>query len=223
MKRSDVNRLMFRVIASLLLLCGIATNASAQDVEREGQYRMGIDMGWKLAKGLKFNVAPQFRFGDGFSLDQFQVEAGLSYKTFGFLYWGVDYRLAVVPTAENINPEVNSKYGFSATLKQDFKRFTPSLRVMYTNYSDEDIDDKAFMKYRAKVEYNIRKSKFTPYVAVEAYQGMDEHLLAKMRYSTGFDFKVKKGRYLCVDYKFYFYTLKYKNRNVFDIGYKFRF
>ncbi|MFI3258638.1 MAG: DUF2490 domain-containing protein [Rikenellaceae bacterium] len=222
-----------RVALMVALLCGVATQSALADdteVEKEYQYRMGIEMDWTLAKGLKLSVSPEMRFGDGgFSFEQFQAEAGLRYKTFGFLYWGVDYRLIFRPSEDvssyygSNGPEVDSRYGFSLTAKEKFGRFTPSFRIMYSNYTDDDNDGKVFMRYKAAVKYNIRKSPISPYVAVEAYQNLEVNLLHKMRYSTGFDLKVKKDRYLSFDYKFDFYTLAYKNRNIFSVGYKVSF
>ncbi|MFI3303938.1 MAG: DUF2490 domain-containing protein [Rikenellaceae bacterium] len=222
-------KLITKIGALLALIITLsAATLSATEIEKVNQVRLGFDMSWKLAKGLKLNIAPEMRRGEDFVLDQFQMEAGLRYKTFGFLYWRASYRFIIVPDHESsatyyTPTDKNHRYGFSLTAKQKFGRFTPSLRALYSNYSDEDIDDKAYMRYRAKVEYNIRKSPFTPYIAIEAYHGLDKGMISKMRYNTGFDLKVKKGQHLNVDYKFDLYTLKYKNRNVYSIGYKFDF
>lgn len=218
-----------RAAVVALLSCGFcatattASAASSDDIKRVNQYRFNFEMEWPLAKGLKLSVAPEMRRDDSFALNQFQIEAALQYKTFGFLYWGAKYRLTVLPSEEEYGvPTTSGLYHLSATVKESFGKFTPSLRVLYSNDFSEDTTQ-AYMRYRAMVKYDIRKCPITPFIAVEAFHGLDEDLLQRMRYSTGIDYKVKKGRYLCLDYKFDFYTLEYKNRNIFNIGYKINF
>lgn len=209
-----------KIIALALVLCGISSQSFAQDydVDNDFQYRLGLDFSWTLVKNLKLSIEPQFRIEDPFDFERFQVEAGLKYKTFGFLYWGAQYRVMFEPGGNNFG-----QYAFNITAKEDFGRFTPSVRVQYSNYTNSSITDKEFMRYKAAVEYNIRKSPFTPYASVEVFHSLDVNLLYKTRYSAGFDLKVKKDRYLNFDYGFEYYALDYKNRHIFSIGYKFKF
>lgn len=219
--RFSMKKLAFRSALLTLLLCAMHTRSFAGALDTEVDYRSQIayELNWKLAKGLKFSLEPEIRFDRSFAIDSYQFGAGLRYKTLKYLYLGAGYRMIIIPTS-SYESTTNNKFEFSATLKERFGRFTPSARVLYSNYADDEIDDKKFWRYRAKVEYDIRKCPLTPFFSMEAYQSMEENLLYKMRYSTGVDFKVASGKYLYFNYKMDYFQLKYKTRNIFGIGYK---
>lgn len=214
-----MRNIRLKIATILLVLCGLSANSFAQDyeVDNDFQYRFGMDFNWTLVKNLKLSVEPEFRFEDPFSFDRFQVDIGLKYKTFGFLSWGAQYRLMLEPGNSN------GQYAFNLTAKEKFGKFTPSLRLQYSNYTSSEIYDKEYLRYKAGLEYDIRKSPFTPYASVEIFHQLDVNLLLKTRYTAGFDFKVKKGRYLNFDYSFEYYALDYKNRHIFSFGYKLNF
>lgn len=217
-----INRHIFRAFALIVCVLGFHAQSFAEDIDNESQYRIGVELDWDLTKRLKLSVEPQLRIDDDVSVDRYQLETGLSYKTFGFLYWGASYRL-IVTSSESLQAESSSKYGFSATAKEKYGRFTPSLRLMYSNYSDEDSENSEFLRYRAKVKYNIRRSSLTPYLAIEAFQDLEESELFKTRYTAGFDLKVDKNRSFDFNYKLDLYSLEYKNRHIFSVGYKLSF
>ncbi len=228
------------ILLPLLLLGGVisaSADGTKEDPEILYKYRFSVDFQIKLAKGLKLDLEPEFRFNDGY--DKLLLNAGLTYKTFGCIYWGATYRLDVDRVdsdnantsligysgfgSDNYDSEVYHRYAFDVTYKEKFGRFTPSFRVRYNNFADDDVTDKEFLRYRAKVNYDIKKCKFTPYVAIEMHQQLEDNMIYKTRYSTGFDFKTGKKSELGVDYKFDLFALEYKNANIFSVGYKFKF
>lgn len=224
------------LIPLLLLFTTISLYAEGVkgDPENVYKYRFGLDFGIKLTKGLKLNLEPELRFADGF--DNFILNGGLTYKTFGCIYWGATYRL-VVDRVENTSSTISSasyfssnykaeashRYAFDVTYKNDFKRFTPSFRIRYNNFTDEDITDKEFLRYRAKLEYNIRKCKITPYGSVEWVQELNDMMLYKVRYLAGFEYKVNKKSSFSLGYTFDMFNLEYKNAHIFSAGYKVKF
>lgn len=226
-----------RVILILLLVFGAIFTSRAEgtrdDVENLYKYRMGVDFQIKLMKGLKLNLEPEFRFYEGF--DKLMLNGGLTYKTLGCIYIGATYRLEVDRTesqsssssyfgyGSSYSSELYHRYAFDLTYKDEFHRFTPSFRLRYNNFADDEITNREFLRYRGKVEYNIRKCKLTPFVSVEAFQELEEMMLYKMRYSTGFDYKVNKVSSFSLDYKLDFFNLKYRNTHIFSAGYKCRF
>ncbi len=219
------------IILPILLLCSVAYagDGTRDDVENISKWRFGTDFQIKLTKGLNINIEPEFRFNDGF--DAFLLNGGVSYRTFGCLYWGASYRLVcdreeagTITTGYTSRTEYEweyfNRYAFDISYKDDFGRFTPSFRVRYNNYTDDEISDKAFLRYRAKLEYNIRKCRFTPSIYTELFQGLDEGMLSKIRYSAEMSYKVNKRSSFSFDYKFDFYMLEYKNAHIFSVGYK---
>ncbi len=230
-----------KIILLPLLLAGFSLSAFAEgekgDPEVLYKYQFGLDLEFKLAKGLKLEVGPELRYNEGF--DKFLLNGGLSYKIIDNLSVGASYRLVVDRGESTSTTTLNSFGGFSGgnsydydtyhrfafdlTYKDKIGRFTPSARVRYNNYSDDDSGNEAYMRYRAKVEYDIRKCIITPFLYAEAFQQTEGGALYKMRYSTGFDLKTGKNSALEFGYKFDYFLLKYKNANIFSLGFKQKF
>lgn len=219
------------VLPLMLLLCvGVyAGDGTRDDVENVSKWRFGADFQIKLAKGLKLELAPELRFNDAF--DCLNLNAGVSYRTFGVIYWGANYRLVcdrevagVVDsgfiTRTEYEWEYLHRYAFDVTYKDNFGRFTPSFRLRYNNYTDDDNSDQGFLRYRAKLEYNIHKCKLTPSLYAELFHGLDVGMLSKMRYSAELDYKVNKQSSFSVGYKLDYFLLEYKNAHIFTLGYK---
>jgi hypothetical protein len=135
---------------------------------------------------------------------------------------GATYRFGINPR-ENKDTEYANRYSFSATAKKDFNRFESAFRLRYTNDADDETSSEHFMRYKASLDYDIRKSKITPSVAVEAFQQLQDGGLYKMRYTAGMDYKLFKKNYLGLDYKFDYYQNEYKNRHIISVGYKIKF
>ncbi|MFR9575259.1 MAG: DUF2490 domain-containing protein, partial [Rikenellaceae bacterium] len=198
------------IVFPLLLLCGVvyAGDGTRDDVENVDKYRFGMNVGIKLAKGLKLNISPEFRFNEG--LDEFMLNGGVSYRTFGCMQWGASYRLVCDREVSGVVEVFNStrteyewayfhRYAFDVGYKDDFGRFTPSFRLRYNNFTSGDEGE---LRYRAKLEYNIKKCKFTPEISVEAFQSEEyDYMFSKMRYSAGFEYKFNKKSAFAFDYK----------------------
>ncbi len=224
-----------RIILTPLFIIGVFATALADgvkgDPEIANKVRVSADFQIKLVKGLKLNLEPEFRFYEGF--DKLHLNGGLTYKTFGCVYWGATYRLVVDRyesgtttsmfgggSTTNYDSEASHRFAFDVTYKEKFGRFTPSFRFRYNNYADDDIEDESYLRYRAKVEYNIRKCRFTPNISAEAYQDLSKNMIYKMRYTAGVDLKTGKKSSIGFDYKLDYFLLKYKNINIFSFGYK---
>lgn len=222
-----------KLIVLTFMVLGFVSFAFADgtkdDVEVQYRYQFDLDFQIKLTKGLKMNVGPELRFNGGY--DKFLLNAGLEYKTLGCVYLGATYRMIVDREknensfgTSNYSSDVYHRYAFDLTYKDSFGRFTPSFRLRYNNFTDDDIDNKEFLRYRAKVDYDIRKCKISPFAYIEAYQQLyDDNMLYKMRYALGFDLKTGKKSSMAFSYKFDYFLLEYKNANVFGVGYKCKF
>jgi len=205
-----------------LLLLPFSFLSQAQEVENDVQYRLGAEINYKIVKGLKLSVEPQVRFKDDFSVNRYQLEGGLRYKTFGFLYWGTSYRLIIKPV-DIFETEKYGKYSFSLMAKESFDRFTPALRLRYSNYADDDSDENAFLRYKASLKYDIKDCKITPNIALEAFQELEDNHLYKMRYTAGITYKLKQDNYIDLTYKLDYYNLEYRNRHIIGLSYKYDF
>lgn len=217
-KMNKINKIS--TLALILLL--LVTTAKAQEVDNEFQTRTELKLSYKPIKKLKLSILSQLRFDENFSLDNYLFEGEAEYKVLKFLKLGGTYRFVVNPR-DTKDTEYFNRYGFSATAKKEFGRFEPAFRLRYSNYADDDVADKNFMRYKTSLKYDIPKCKLTPFVAAELFQQFDGGDLYKMRYSTGLDYKLFKKNYIGVSYKFDYYQKEYKNRHILSVGYKIKF
>lgn len=165
---------------------------------------------------------PQLRFDKDFSLDKYLFETGAEYKALKFLELGASYSFIANPR-ETKDTEYFNRYALSATVEKEYGRFEPSFRLKYSNYADDDVSDKNFIRYKAALKYNIPDCKISPNVGAELFQQFDEGDLYKMRYSAGLDYKLFKKNYIGVSYKFDYYNKEYTNKHIFSLGYKIKF
>lgn len=203
-----------------LFLLIFASSAKAQDVENEFQSRTSVSLSTKLMKNLKLSFNPELRFDDSFSIDKTVLEGAASYKLFKNFSLGAGYRF-YSNKRETKSTEYYSRYAFNLKYKKSFNRFKPSLKISYANFSNDSESD--VMRYKAAVQYDIKKSKFTPYAGVEAFQKISGSDLEKMRYFIGTDYKICKKNYININYKFDYFQNEYKNKHIVSIGYKLKF
>ncbi|MCL3779413.1 DUF2490 domain-containing protein [Prolixibacteraceae bacterium JC049] len=210
-----------KILAIIILVICYKINF-AQEVENEFQTRTKIDLSFKPIKKVKLTITPEFRFDNELSLDKYLLEGELQYKASKLIYLGATYGL-VSNLRNNKDTEYFGRYAFSATVKKEFGRFEPSLRLMYSNYADDDVDNKNFLRYKAGLKYDIPKCKITPFVAFQLFQDLNEGGLHKTRYTLGADYKLFKKNYLGVSYKFDYYNNEYLNKHIISVGYKIKF
>lgn len=203
----------------LVLLFLTSLGAIAQDTENVYQFRTGTELEFEPLKKLQLTVNPELRFDEGLSIDEYLLETGASYKLNKYLKLGASYRFEINPR-DNKSTEHLGRYSFDASAKTKFMRFTPSLRVKYSNYSDDSSDNESFLRYKAALKYNIAKSKITPSVSAELFHQLDIGEAYKMRYSAGIDYKLSKHNSIGFDYKFDYFLNEYRNKHIFGIAFK---
>jgi isopentenyldiphosphate isomerase len=217
MKNNNTIILLIIFALSTLLL-------QAQEVENEFEYRTSVYAQFKPLKKLKVYISPEARFDEDFSLGEYNMEAGATYKLSSAFSVGANYRFIINPR-ESKETEYYSRYKFYVTLKQKYGDFTPSVKLSYSNFADDDKDNELnnYLRYKASLEYDIPKSKLTPVVGIEAFHNLNDKEISKIRYSAGADYKLFKNNYIGLRYKFDFYRTSYKNRHVFGLQYKIKF
>ncbi len=213
----------FKKISWLALgIIFLIPSAKAQEVENELQTRTELELVFEPMKKVKLSFIPQLRFDEDFSLDKYLIETGVEYQALKFLELGATYRFEVNPR-DTKSTEYHNRFAFDATAKKDFNRFESAFRLRYSNYADDEINDKEFIRFKASLKYDIKKCKITPLMAVESFQQLGDGKLYKMRYTFGADYKLFKKNFLGINYKFDYYKNEYKNRHIISLGYKIKF
>ncbi|PLW96943.1 MAG: hypothetical protein C0593_09880 [Marinilabiliales bacterium] len=219
--KKNILKILFPVMAILTISGG----ALAQDevvVNNEMQQRIEFKASFKPIKNLKLSLNPELRFDESFSLDKYHIEGMAEYKVLDFMSVSAAYRFIVNPR-DGKTTEYFNRYALGLEFQHKIERFKPNLLIRYTNYADDEISDKQFIRYKASVDYNIRKCKITPFAEAEAFQDLTTNSLYKMRYALGADYKIMKNNYVGVAYKLDYYLQEYTNKHIFNVSYKIKF
>lgn len=204
------------------MLLILATTARSQDISNELQQRIELQASYKPLKHLKLTLNPEVRFSDSFTLDKYHIEGGAEYKLFKFMSVSAAYRFIVNPR-DGKTTEYFNRYFLGIELSEKINRFEPQIKIRYSNYADDDVVDKKFMRYKASLGYDIKKCKITPIAEIEAFHDLSQGNLYKMRYTAGAEYKIKKNNYVGVAYNLDYYLQEYTNKHIVNVSYKFKF
>ena len=203
-------------LALASLLVSIVFAAQMDELE----LRPSVTVRFSPIKKVKLYVTPELRF-DYFTLDKFLLEAQVKYSPLKYLDIGGAYKL-VLNRRNNDPLEVIHRVDVFIEGEYKIDRFTPSLRLMYVNY-DEDEGVSHFLRYKAKIEYNVPKVKIDPFLAAEMYHQLIDGTIYKMRYSIGADWRFAKKMSIGLAYKLDSYFDSGKVKHIVELGYTYKF
>lgn len=211
-----------RSLLILIILLIIGDRSYAQFVENEIETRTGVELQFEPLEKVKISIGPEVRFDEDLSIDKFLLEGEVESELLKSLEIAASYGI-MGNVRDTKDTEYLNRYAFSTKYEKDFNRFETSFRLKYSNYADDDVTDKEFLRYRLGLEYDIPDCKITPSVSIEPYQNLNDGNLYKTRYKAGVDYKLFKKNYLKASYELDYYKNEYKNRHILSIGYKIKF
>jgi hypothetical protein len=207
------------IIAFLLIL--FVGKSYSQHIENQFQTRSSIELSKKIFKKLKFDFSQEIRWNQNFKIAEYQFKSEISFKALDFLTLSANYRL-IGDVKEASETEFLHKYQFKSVFKTKINRFKPGIRLSYTNYADDDENDK-FLRYKGFISYDIPNCKITPKTSFEIFHQLSISSVFKYRYTAGIEYKISDKLSLQALYKFDYYKTKYKNRHIADLGLKYSF
>jgi len=188
----------------------------------------------KIIKGLHISFEEEFRTRSDFSeIERFSHDLELSYKPLNFLKMGGAYNL-INYNHDKKGWEIRHRYYFYATGSLNAGRFTLSLRERFQSTKRQGVKEtatranpKLYLRSRLKADYNIRKSKFTPYASVELFNTLNNPVkndINQWRSTAGVEYKLNKKSALELYYRYTnYYDDEDIDRHLFCIGYAFKF
>jgi hypothetical protein len=218
-----------------ILAFWVSISASAQDGP---SIWTEMEFSKKIVKNLKAEFNPELRLLDGFKMDSYILEGGLSYKLHKYLTLASYYRYEneykyKKKSGEYKGQESSNRFAFDAKTPLKLSRFDIQFRLRYTNGSDrneETPDRVSFFRYRAKFEYDIKGSKLAPFASAELFHDLVQKEIDKGRYTFGLSYPINKSNEVGLFYRFQDYfepenTVEEKKGsiNIIGIGYSFKF
>lgn len=190
-----------------------------------------LEFSKKIVKNLKVEFNPELRLLDNYKMDTYILEGGLSYKMHKYLTLAAYYRYEnewdYKKSTGAYKSQVSlNRLAFDAKTGFSFRRFDLALRLRYTKsiLDDSSDDEKSFFRYRLKVGYDIKSSKFIPYVSAEAFHDLDTKEFTKYRYTAGLDYAINSKNGVGLFYRIQDYKEADKaSLKIIGIGYNFKF
>jgi long-subunit fatty acid transport protein len=197
-----------------------------------------LEFSKKIVKNLKAEINPELRLFNGFEMDSYIFEGGLSYKAHKYLSLGSYYRYENEYKYKNSTgaykgQEASNRWAFDAKSGFELSRFDFSFRIRYTNGDDYDEttnDHASYFRYRGKVGYNIKGCKIDPYVLTEIIHDLIYKEINRTRYTAGLTYPINKHHEVGMFYRLQdYYETKDKpgeqkqSMNIIGIGYSLRY
>lgn len=211
---------MNRILNKIFWLSLTSVFAFNLYADNEVEYRTSAGVKFLPVRNIKVYLTPELRF-DARGLDKCLLEGEVKYSPFKQLDLGGSYTyLANLKT--NDPTEYAHRITVFAGVEHEVDRFTPSFRIMWANY-DEDDGGNSYLRYKLKSDYNISGVKIDPYAAVELYQDLSGGNLYKWRCSVGAKWRFTKKQSLELAYKLDDFVDKDDLKHIVCLGYGFRF
>ncbi|MBN1951477.1 MAG: DUF2490 domain-containing protein [Bacteroidales bacterium] len=184
----------------LSLLPGLFTQAQDYKVIRD--LRLYTGLGIEKSFGKRWDVEFETTLKlekDATRIDELDFDLYGSFEIFDFLQVGAGYRVALNQKSDGSH-EWRQRYLADVELKHVLSRFTLEYRARYQNVDDDfflyesGATPKNILRNRLLMKYDIRKSKFTPYLFSELYGRLASNypFPTKLKTGIGVRYNLKK-------------------------------
>jgi hypothetical protein len=184
---------------------------------------------WKL----NISLEEELRLNRNSSqIDLFFTDLGVSYKINKYVKMGTDYRFYRTLTNSG-DFETRHRFSGEVKLNYDIKRFDVSYRLRFQNKDEDfyksDLSDNNLsnLRNKIKIDYNIKKSKFNPYLSAELFRRLarsDADYFNKYRLTLGTTYTFKNIGSINIFYRFdkELNTTYPKSTYILGVGYSYK-
>ena len=200
----------------------------------EGEYRTAkgfYNERWALSAGLDYKLSSFLKASADYSFIDRCVESRYTKKgnTIG-TYWQPRHRagaaLAFSYKWKRVTFSLRERYQYTyhTSLYADKYKYDEDTESIVKEKEYVDPKHRHMLRSRIKVDYNIRKSRFSPYVSGEVYNNLtDWYGYSKLRWTAGTEYKVNKKNVLNVFYRYVkSRDAEDADSHVIGIGYEFK-
>ncbi|MBN4049717.1 DUF2490 domain-containing protein [Bacteroidales bacterium AH-315-N07] len=219
----------FFTLFFIILIYNITALSQVQDA---GSWT-GLNAEIKISNNLRASVEQQVRLIDNISsFDKTFTDLGFTIRFSRNLRLSANYRYIF----ENIGLNNQRVYFSLLFRKRILDRTRLSYRIRYQNQFDKLLNENRYLRNKLRLNYNIRKSKLDPYLAVELYYHFNNYIVYKneevlvyhefnkYRIQFGWNINLRNNRSMDI---FYIYQKEFNVNNpeidnIFGIIYNFR-
>ena len=177
MRKVNIQKTLTKAIIIVALIFGKEINAQTNNSTDLESWNL-IQLAYKPAKKLKFDVEGQLRFKDNISvIDRYIVQLGTEYSIYKQIKIGGALRY--IEKNDNSGQiqgyENYLRYNFDASNKHKIERLWIKYRLRFQNKKEIEEGvfsngfDTPYLRYKLSFGYNIKKSKFEPEISGELF------------------------------------------------------
>jgi len=188
----------------------------------------------KIVKNLKFEFNPELRMLDDFKMDSYILESGISYKAHKYLTIAGYYRFEEAWDYKKSTGAYKGKgsfnrFAFDVKSGYELLRFSLQGRIRYTRELDKGTNASE-LRYRAKIDYNIKGIKLAPFVSVELFNDksiseIEKQMISgglkdidKIRYTGGLSYGINKNNEVSLFYRLQDNRIKNESTNIVGLS-----
>lgn len=189
------------------------------------EFRSSITIEKEVLKCIKLEFSPGLRFTDSFGSREYQFQGGVSYRPVKYIGITAAYRFGLL-NHKGKETEYQNRYFVSTQVRYGLRRFVFTARAMLTNDGDVGFFDgnpNNYLRYKAKIRYNIRSLNISPYVMAEYFYQINDKEFNRARYGFGGAYKLSKSHSISLEYCWQDYLKKQKSKNIYSLGYAYSF
>lgn len=188
----------------------------------------------EIVKDLKLEFNPELRLLDDFKMDSYILEGGLSYKLHKYLavagYYRFEKEWDYKKSGAYKGKNSYNRLAFDIKSGYEFYRFSLQGRIRYTKGLDSTANASE-MRYRAKLDYNIKGIKLLPFVSIELFNNKsvteaEKTLISggfkdinKIRYTGGLSYELNKNNEVSLFYRLQDNRVKNEWANVLGLSF----
>lgn len=199
-----------KLFAIALAMVALYQQLKAQTPDTETWTSLGVSK--KINKKWNIGAEAELRNGNFYGLiDRASLQLEANYNFNKYLKFSASYQAMEYYDFKYSDYQFRNRFSLGATGKFKISRFTVSLRerAQLTTKDESDrikasgkidtykMNPEWMWRNRVKLDYNIRKSKFTPSFSVETFYQLnnpDGNQMDKLRYILSVEYKISKKK-----------------------------
>lgn len=181
-----------------------------------------IEVEKDIGDKLEVSFSPEIRFKEGMELNEYFFEPAVRYDFNDYFSLGANYRFG-----NNLNKDGESqwfgRYALDARTGYEWQHLTARFRMRFTNYEDfggDDDEREKYLRFRLKLDYEIKKIDLTPYVLSELYRSITLKEFRKARWEGGMEYKINKFHDVGIYFRLNDYLYDKESVKIIGLTYK---
>ncbi len=176
----------------------------------------------ELLEDLNFEISPEWRDDSEEDLTQLHTDLSLVYALTKRWNIATEYRTGTIDLGEE-SVDIDRKL-LETKYSWKFKNFGIQTRIRYTIGENEEGEEKEYLRYRLKFNYDLDALNLKPFITFEKYDSLEADFEKNPNvYSAGLSWDITKSQQLSCEYRWVDKLHTRKDHVIVKLAYQFQF